>query len=432
MRNIFLLLAAIRRRAALILCLTAATVSAQAVPPTTTVHLKPVAEGASAAVIGMRPREITLTPQPPAVIKHLPEKLGAPLYGNLTLGAKEKQTSFVVILDEDEGQPTRIYVDANANGDFTDDPTVTCKTSRYKTFDGKDLTLISADANVQVAYGSETAVLHLHFLRYDRNDPNRTGYASSLLCTVDSALAGSIPLGGNSYKAMLVDTQSNGDYRGTGNVKSSGILLLLDINGNGRFDPRGEIYDTAQPFNIAGTTYEIVDMSASGSSFEVVKSARAVPEILPPPDLRVGKIAPAFTHKTIDGKTVRFPDDYKGKLVLLYFWASYCPVCGAQIPFVVDAYSAYHDRGLEILGVSVDPPERAKDFPAFLRDHKMRWAQICDGKFWQAEVAQLYYITDIPTPLLIDGNTGKILATGTDLVNKRLGETLGTQLAKQK
>jgi len=426
MRNIFLL------PTAFIICLTTASIPACAAPLPTTVHLKTVSEGAGAAVIGMRVREITLTPQPPEAVKHLPEKLAGPLYGTLTLGPKEKQTSAAVILDEDEGQPTRIYVDANANGDLTDDPPVTCSTSHYKTFDGKELTLISADANVQVAYGSESAALHLHFLRYDKNDPNRAGYASSLLCTVDSALTGSVTLGGNSYKAMLVDTQSSGDYRGTGNSKSSGVLLLLDINGNGKFDPRGEMYDTAQPFTIKGITYEIAQMSASGTSFVVVKSARTMPEILPPPDLSVGKTAPSFTHKTIDGRTVRFPDDYKGKLVLLYFWASYCPVCGAQIPFVVDAYAAYHERGLEILGVSVDPPERAKDFPAFLRDHKMHWTQICDGKFWQAAIAQLYYITDIPTPLLIDGSTGKILATGTDLVNKRLGETLAAHLPKKK
>jgi thiol-disulfide isomerase/thioredoxin len=69
-----------------------------------------------------------------------------------------------------------------------------------------------------------------------------------------------------------------------------------------------------------------------------------------------GQKAPAFQTKTVDGKTVNFPADYKGKLVLLDFWATWCPPCRAELPNVISAYNQYHDKGFEIVSVSLDQP----------------------------------------------------------------------------
>jgi peroxiredoxin len=396
-----------------------------------TVKLNLLSSGAMPKLGGYRPQRLALTAQKPASLKKAPADLAAPRYGVLTLGPRESPSSVVVVVDEPEGKDARLFVDANGNGDLTDDPAAQWIKSAYQDRDGKALTRYRGGADVQIRYGGETVPVRLAMYRFDKADTARAVLKDTLLYYRDYAREGEMALGGKTYKVMLSDDTATGDFRGKPGGPSSGVRLLIDVNGNGAFDPRGESFDVAKPFNIGGTTYEITGLTASGDAFSVGKSARAVAEILPPPDLGPGKKAVAFEAKTTDGKTIRFPESYKGKVVLLDFWATWCGPCIAELPHLTKAYETLHAQGFEVLGISLDRENWGEKLAAFCREKKMPWPQVYDGKYWNAEVAQRYGVTSIPRAYLVDGDTGEILAAQGELRGERLAETIQKALAKK-
>ncbi|AOM78733.1 hypothetical protein BFS30_17055 [Pedobacter steynii] len=127
-----------------------------------------------------------------------------------------------------------------------------------------------------------------------------------------------------------------------------------------------------------------------------------------------------FKQNDTEGKPVQF-SDFKGKYVLVDFWASWCGPCRAENPNVLKAYNQYKDKNFTVVGVSLD--DKGENWKKAIKDDKMPWTQVSDLKGWKNEVSTYYGIMGIPSTLLIDP-AGNIIAK--DLrgvaLNKKLAE----------
>ena len=174
------------------------------------------------------------------------------------------------------------------------------------------------------------------------------------------------------------------------------------------------------------TSYEALQKDFPGSPEAVKAADRMAAER----KTAVGAPAPAFSAPALDDpKTVYTLATFKGKYVLMDFWATWCPDCRAEMPGMEKAYARFKGKGLEILSLSFD---RKVEHIAPYRKHPetpMAWKHVFLDQGFKNTISEAYGVKSIPKPVLV-GPDGRIVATGGQLHGANLEKTLEQFLGK--
>lgn len=141
----------------------------------------------------------------------------------------------------------------------------------------------------------------------------------------------------------------------------------------------------------------------------------------------IGSKAPNFSAPTPEGDMLSLKDAM-GKITIIDFWASWCKPCRIENPNVVRLYNKYHDRGLNIIGVSLDKPNQKDKWLKAIEDDKLTWQHVSNLQFWRGPIVQQYNVSSIPATFILDEN-GVIIAK--DLRGNGLEEKLAELLPEE-
>jgi len=327
------------------------------------------------------PQRIVLQDAPLEANLKLPRLNASPKFGALVLG-NGADSLVSLVLDETEAS-SLLYIDKNNNEDLADDGDGGWDEEHAQYRTKEVLVDVNYRSSGQAAVPYPIVLYRYKYRLQDTVIAYRNGYRE-----------GTVMLKDTTYRIALFDDDADGRF----DDMASGALVI-DLNRDGILDGQSdspEYFALSTQLHVNGTTYRVQSASPSGDKLTL---AIADTMVSPKTALEVGMRAPQFRLPDLDGNLVDLAA-LRGQVVLLDFWATWCPPWEEHRSRLKSIYDKYHHRGFEIIGVSLDYDlELLKRYVA---EHHLRWPQVADGRGWDMPVVSLYNIGAIPKNVLID------------------------------
>lgn len=366
------------------------------------------------------PNRCALSPTPAEALKAEPQYEGTPQYGAITLGNAADNLITLVVDEVKEGDKiasSKIYIDADNDNDLTNDGDGAWASSNPNNW--------STSAELSLRYRGEAqprpTPYKVNLYRFSTRLPEFVFFYRAVAMSLDAEIAG------QKVRVVLVDDNTDGLFRDIAKKPAEGEApggaFLVDRNLDGAIDPgsdSAECYRAGEPFEFLGKTYRLARVAPDGSQ---VLFEETTEPCTPKAYIAKGNPAIDFEATDTEGKTFKL-SDYKGKVVLIDFWASWCGPCKAEMPNVIADYKKYHEKGLEIVGISLDQTRAAMD-EYLAQNPDVTWRMTCTEKYWDEPIAKLYRVSGIPAAFLIDKDGTIYGEVRGESLTKGLEELLG-------